>query len=143
MDSSAVDAIALSAALGDDGGDEIVFVTPTGVIVYDRDGGTLAGRTVYACPAPDGFDAAFGDPDMDGGRNSVVTRKVGDVVTIDVLDVGGAGDASVRTIYILGEFRQAPAVAPPSAGERPLISGLTRTPGRAGQSVSPTSGFER
>lgn len=121
--------VSLAADVDDDGREEAIVVTGSGVHVMDWDGTALAGRSVYTYAAPDWFDAAVGDLDHDGGRTVVVTRQTGSVVTVEVLAIGASGDAPVRaSVEVPGVARHAVAVGPPTAGEQPLVHLLVTLP---------------
>jgi hypothetical protein len=118
--------LGLAADVDDDGRDEAIIVTSTGVSVADWNGVSVAYRSVYTYPAAEWFDAATGDLDYNGGRILVVSRQVGDVVTVDALNIAATGDAFLRaTVEVPGAVRHAVAVGAPSAGERPLVHLVT------------------
>lgn len=121
----------LSADIDEDGRDETIVVTATDVHVLDGDDTELSSRVVYAYPAGDWFDAAAGDLDHDGGRALVLTRQVGSVVTIEVLDIPTSGEATVRTsAEVSGVLRHAVDVAALTPGEAPRVHLLTTQPVR-------------
>jgi len=114
--------LSFAADVDEDGREEAVLVTATGVQVFDWDGTAFTGRVVHTYPAADWFDAAAGDLDHDGGRVLVVSRQVGETVTIDALDLGSEGPATLRaTVEVTDVSRHAITTGALAAGETPLL----------------------
>lgn len=120
--------MALTGDVDNDGRDETVVVSATDVSVVDWDGTSLTMRIAYRHEATEWFDAALGDLANNGGRLLAISRQAGDVVTAEVLDLSGGGDAIVRaTTEVTGVSRHALAIGARAVGE-PSILHLLTTP---------------
>lgn len=112
--------LTLAGDVDNDGRDEAILVTGTSITVDDWNGSTLSSRVVHGYgSAPVTFDAAVGDLANDGTRQLVVSRLIGTVLAIEVLDIGVTGTATLRAATTIAGVRHHAVTIGRDRGDQP------------------------
>lgn len=102
----------LGADIDGDGREESAYATSSAIVVEDLGPGGLVPRTVHTYAPADSVEIAAGDLDGDNAPDLVVSHQLGSALTLEVLQLGATGIASVRgSATISSVARHAIAVA--------------------------------